>query len=224
MRHRPDRAVVTDQREPHPELRRHWARHRHAVHRTPVPAHTQRAFDQWHARWLAEGRPAVWCDFGCGTGASCHYLREQKKCAIVGVDRSVTRLGRGQEDAAEGVQLVRADMWGWVSCLRQRGVRVAGCSWFYPNPAPKAAHLHRRVWGHPLWPHLAEVTARVEVRTNWDVGAQECHTTLHWLAADVGGAAWRQVVPVGEAPMSLFERKYRASGQTLWAVGWEGVP
>lgn len=84
----------------------------------------------------------------------------------------------------------------------------------YPNPWPKPAHLGRRVHGHPAFPLLLQLGGALELRSNWQLYVEEFGVALQLC----GVAARVAAVPQEEAPLTLFERKYRDSGQQLWRM------
>ncbi|MEJ2385643.1 MAG: hypothetical protein P8Y54_14885 [Xanthomonadales bacterium] len=74
--------------------------------------------------------------------------------------------------------------------------------------------MQRRWHGHPVFPDLLALGGRLELRTNWSLYAQE----FAWAAARLTGRTIRPgELPAAEA-LSPFERKYRASGHTLYSV------
>jgi len=101
------------------------------------------------------------------------------------------------------------DVW---RLLVQERLRVDYHYLLYPNPWPKAAHLRRRVHGHPAFPLLLRLGGRLELRSNWQVYVEEFGTAMH-IAGQRG-----RVDTVAEhcLAISLFEKKYRDSGHPLW--------
>ena len=207
------RSVVSRQQGPHEDLARRLERHRRTRWRRPVADHSRAAFEAIAAA-LDPARPIV-LDAGCGTGESTLRLAELHPDAqVVGVDKSAHRLARGPGGAS--VHLVRADLQDFWRLARERGWRLAAHYLLYPNPWPKAAHLQRRWHGHPVFPDLLTLGGALELRTNWPVYAEEFAAALAHL--DVPAEIDRFRSPPDGAPLTPFERKYLASGQTCLRV------
>jgi len=160
---------------------------------------------------LAPGRPMVLDSF-CGTGHSTRLLASYyPDSTIVGIDKSASRLGRHADYTGDNYVLLRAqceEVWAW---LTDRRIRLRAHYLLYPNPWPKAAQLKRRVHGHPAFPLLVRLGGSLELRCNWRLYAEEFGAAL----AVAGQRATVSVIP-DDKPLSLFERKYRDSGHTLW--------
>lgn len=155
-------------------------------------------------------------DSFCGTGHSTLTLaRDHPRALVIGVDKSAARLSRRpQEGEPANCLLLQANceaIWGH---LKERGRRLQAHYLLYPNPWPKPGHLSRRVHGHPAFPLLLELGGTLELRSNWQLYAEEFGVALH-LA---GVCAAVSQLPVPEEPLTLFERKYRDSEHTLWRL------
>jgi tRNA G46 methylase TrmB len=83
----------------------------------------------------------------------------------------------------------------------------------YPNPWPKPGHLQRRWHGHPVFPQLLALSDVVELRTNWQVYAEEMGAALFVAGRPAGIERIRP-----EAALTDFEEKYRDSGHALWRL------
>jgi len=158
-------------------------------------------------------------DAGCGTGASSLQLAVANPHALViGVDKSVARLGRGiAEDQPGNLLLLRADLVDFWRLAAAAQWQLARHYLLYPNPWPKPGHLGRRWHAHPVFPILLALGGELELRTNWETYALEWQQALmlHGRRVELdsftsGGGAG----PVA----SPFERKYLASGQRCWRV------
>lgn len=186
---------------------------RHVASSWRRPAHSLTAeLRQTLAAALSVGRPLVLDSF-CGTGHSTRLLAgRHPDCTVIGIDKSAARLSRHGEHAGDNYLLLRAqceEVWAW---LADQGAQLQAHYLLYPNPWPKPAQLKRRIHGHPGFPRLVHLGGQLELRCNWQIYAEE-------FGAALAIAGQRPAVAVlgnsGE-PLSLFERKYRNSGHTLW--------
>lgn len=220
------RSVVSGQSGPHAELGRVVRRHFGPPFRRPVGAAAQVAYGTFRACWDGV-RPLVF-DSGCGVGDSTRRLAERYADAfVVGIDKSEDRLGRVRpEPLPANALLVRADLVDFWRLAATEGLRLARHYLLYPNPWPKIGQLKRRWHGHPVLPDLLALSAgggSLELRSNWATYVEEFALALD-IAAAAGGPAFRQrtveILPEAELadPLTPFERKYAASGQTLWRL------
>ena len=117
-------------------------------------------------------------DSGCGTGASTRALaRAHPDCLVIGVDKSVARLGRTGASAfphREGNAVwLRAELSSFWRLALQAGWALERHYLLYPNPWPKPGQLQRRWHGHPVFPELLRLGGRLELRCNWEIYALE---------------------------------------------------
>lgn len=208
--------VASAQTGPHPHLDEIVLRHLGAPWRRPLAAHALEALARLEA---FVGAGPWWLDAGCGTGESTARLALSAPGSIrvVGVDKSAARLARGPEFVPGGrILLLRTDVADLWRLLAQRGLQPQRHFVLYPNPWPKAAHVRRRWQGHPVWPDLMRVGGVLELRTNWRIYAEE------WVrAATLAGRApvlESLAPPAPDEALTPHERKYAASGHTLWRV------
>ena len=211
--------VASNQRSVHEHLPALVHKHLSTRYERPVADHSQRAFEQLLAV-LEQPRPLVLDSF-CGTGHSTATLaRTHPGHLVVGVDRSEQRLSRHPDAAAEGYLLLQADCEDIWHLLLQHGMAVEHHYLLYPNPWPKRKHLGRRVHGHAAFSWLLGLGGMVELRTNWQLYAEE-----FGMAMVLAGHPGVVSELTGQQPLSLFERKYRDSGHNLWRfVGRAGTP
>lgn len=211
--------VRSVQLEPHPQLER--VVRRHCLHDWRVRPHqpTVAAFDQLQA--LLEGSPPrpLILDSGCGTGESTQLIGTVYPDSwVIGIDQSSKRLektGAMQFPHVQGnVIWIRAELASFWWLAHQAGWQLAGHYILYPNPWPKPAQLRRRWHGHPVFPTLLSLGGKLEVRTNWEVYAQEFAAAIE-MAAHV---TVHMDVPGGRVVTTPFERKYRDSGLSLFRV------
>jgi len=205
--------VRSSQHGLHPGLDARVRRHADSQWRQPLHPGSVAAFAGFRARW--DGVSPVVVDAGCGTGASTVELaRRYSDCLVVGVDRSAHRLARAPRGLPENALLLRARLEDIWRLLLADSVRVFRHYLLYPNPWPKPRHLGRRWHGHPVFPVLLKLAARLELRANWPVYLQEFRR-----AARVCGVEPGEVVSFRPTdPLTPFERKYHASGHTLYRL------
>ncbi|MEO8409524.1 MAG: methyltransferase domain-containing protein [Propionivibrio sp.] len=195
-------------------------RHRQAPFRKPYAEYNRAAFAASRERYRREapGAPLI-LDAGCGVGHSSvalalafpdHY--------VIGVDQSAARLARNiagaQPELPENLDLVRADLVDYWRLLGDAQIELARHYLLYPNPWPKIGHLARRWHGHPVFPQLLALGGVLECRSNWPIYIDEFCCAVNALT---GKPAAREHLVV-ERPLSLFERKYRASDHPLYRV------
>jgi tRNA G46 methylase TrmB len=204
------RPVSSTQQGPHPKLARQVLRHLHSRWQRPASSLTPALRTELEA-CLNSGRPLV-LDAFCGTGFSTRALAARHPdCLVLGVDKSADRLSRHGDIDRDNYRLLRArceEVWDW---LAERNVRLRAHYLLYPNPWPKPGQLGRRVHGHPAFPRLLQLGGAIELRCNWQPYAEEFGRAL--ALAGIRASVGR--LPEGPA-LSLFERKYRASGHALW--------
>ena len=203
--------LKTDQVGQHPDLAEIVRHHQHHPWRKPCPAHTREAVDQLLKQLERDKRPLILDSF-CGTGMSTALIAKSHPDAlVVGIDQSAHRLAKHQATGAQNVLLLRAEAEPFWHCLVEAGITVHSHWLLYPNPWPKASQFKRRVHGHGAFPVLSKLGGELELRTNWDIFAQEFSQ-----AADLIGIKGQTESFSLDAPMTLFERKYASRGHTLW--------
>ena len=203
--------LSTDQLGPHPDLSEIVRHHQDHPWRKPCPAHTRKAFEQLLKRLKRDNRPLILDSF-CGTGMSTALIAAAHPDAlVVGIDQSGHRLAKHQAAGAQNYLLLRAEAEPFWLCLLEAGITLHSHWLLYPNPWPKASQFKRRVHGHGAFPVLSRLGGKLELRTNWDIFAQEFAQ-----AAALIGIKGHTKSFISDSPMSLFERKYADRGQTLW--------
>lgn len=189
---------------------------RHAIHRfaRPIAEYNRVAFDRAAERVEDEGRPLI-LDSGCGTGDSSRALaRRHPEHLVIGVDRSADRLSRQRPDMPANCLLLRADLVDFWRLAQAAAWKPERHYLLYPNPEPKPRHLKRRFHAHPVFPSVVALGGRLEARSNWRVYLEELAIAL----AFHGRQAAVTPLPPPDEPLTLFERKYAASGQPLWRL------
>lgn len=207
------RRITSGQSGIHPRLAKLIQRYSQTSWQKPAQAVDQPALHQLD-EVLNGQHPPIVLDSFCGTGHSTVTLAERYPHAlIIGVDKSAHRLGRGpaQPDNCLFLQAHCEAVWRH---LHTRQVRLLAHYALYPNPWPKPAQLQRRIHGHPAFPLLPKLGGIIELRSNWQVYVEEFGVALHLLGVPSRIALVQEL----EAPLTLFERKYRDSGHELWSL------
>lgn len=202
----------------HEHLARLVERHRARPFAKPYAPYNLEAFAGFGARY-AERMPdaPLILDAGCGVGDSTISLgRAYPGHYVVGVDQSVSRLARNTGAKRDGlpanVDLVRADLVDFWRLLHDAGLRLDQHYLLYPNPWPKIGHVGRRWPGHPVFPTLIALGGILECRSNWPIYVDEFCLAVERLT---GNAPERECF-IPEPILTPFERKYLASGHTLF--------
>lgn len=212
--HANSRRISSRQDAPHPRLCEIVLRHFETAWRRQPSAAGCAAFDAVLPQ-IAVGRWVL--DAGCGTGASTFELaRFEPGMRVIGVDKSAARLALGQRalderTAPANAVLVRCDLVDFWQLAARSGLRAQRQWLLYPNPWPKPEHLRRRWHAHPVLPSMLALGGAIELRTNWRVYAEEFAATLALCGRAV---VLEEFMAVN--PLTPFERKYAASGHSLW--------
>ena len=182
----------------------------------PIQRHNVQAFNDFIQTKQQLGFDAMLLDSCCGTGLSTYTLAcENPNKLVVGIDQSLSRLTREAahlQALPANCLLLRANCEDfWRLCV-EANITFEKHFILYPNPYPKAKHLQRRWHGHAAFPLLKALATHIELRSNWLVYIQEFAAAWQWLTHQQGTIS--TINP--EKPLTLFEKKYAASGQTLW--------
>ena len=225
--HSPSRRPSSNQSQLHPKLAATVRRHLAACPRKPVAPYNVAAFELLLAELAARPRPLVLDSF-CGSGHSTAWLaRRHPGHLVVGIDKSAHRLARHPHAPAGQYLLLQAECEDLWRLLSERDIGVDDDYLLYPNPWPKAKHLHAGCMAVPAFtgcdswpppPARGSRTGHIELRSTWRIYVEEFGVAMH-LAGFPGGVAR---VPPEAADLTLFERKYRASGHALWAYTGRG--
>jgi tRNA (guanine-N7-)-methyltransferase len=165
------------------------------------------------------GRERIVLDSGCGTGESTLQLaRAMPDCLVIGVDKSEARLSRlgasffpHRQDNAVWLRAELSTFWRLALAA---GWRLHRHYLLYPNPWPKPGQLQRRWHAHPVFPVLLSLGGRLELRCNWEIYVLEFALAVNRL---LGLDVQPQQLPES-MPVTPFERKYRASGHSLYSL------
>lgn len=225
------KAIITNQSGIHEKLDE--VVHKHLVHpfQKPYQGHTEQAFVEMDAvvqAFLAntpEGE--IILDACCGVGQSTRVLAQQNPQALViGVDKSAHRISRNvegfsQEEGyqAQNLHLVRADLNDFYRLVKEANWPVSKHYILYPNPWPKSKHLQRRWHGSAVFPQMTSIGKVLILRSNWPLYLQEFQQAakqvgLHGEITEVIACSDVQE----QKPLTPFEAKYQASGQTCWQL------
>lgn len=207
----------------------------------PIALHTQEAFDEarekictWDRRSDIASIPVV-LDSGCGTGESTiHLARKFPDCAVIGIDKSEARVGKGfgtRNADAEGIPpnafWIRAELLDFWRLVLDSHWNVRYHAVYYPNPWPKQSEGTRRFHMHPIFPTMMQLAPVTELRTNWEIYAQEFRDAVNILGEESRSipeleslrGIRAELSPLQpDSPETAFERKYAAAGQPLWRV------
>jgi tRNA (guanine-N7-)-methyltransferase len=216
-------AISTSQTGVHEHLPTLLARHAATPFRKPVTDYNRHAFAHSIAAWHAAGSAPLILDTGCGVGLSTlHLARRYPDHFVIGIDQSADRLARNtdtlhwQGPEPENLYFIRADLVDYWRLLLEAGILPARQYLLYPNPWPKIGHLARRWHGHAVFPSIVALGGHIECRSNWKIYVEEFASALNLLTGPRLTAAAVCEDYVTSTPETPFERKYLASGQTLW--------
>jgi tRNA (guanine-N7-)-methyltransferase len=214
----PSSRVHTSQPGIHHQLASQVEKHLRKKWLQPVNQPTLDAFTAVAKIVSGDGRKLV-IDSGCGTGDSTRLIAARhKESWVVAIDQSAARLGKaviGPLPQTEGqIIWVRAELAGFWKLALAAGWHLHAHYLLYPNPWPKPGHLQRRWHGHPVFPTLLRLGGQLELRTNWNIYAEEFA-----LAVNVASGYPARTGAVNDLDITTaFERKYRFSGHDLWSV------
>jgi len=214
--HYQSRPVDSNQNAVHQHLLTRLEKHLRCEYRKPISASSRDIFAEVETLRKQLSKPLI-LDSGCGTGASTRYLAQQNPHAlVVGVDKSSHRLARGRQNGCSGnannCLLLQVDLVDFWRLAAGNGWRLEKHYLLYPNPWPKARHLQRRWYAHPVFPELLRLRGELEMRCNWLIYAEEFQTVMNYFAPD----CCKLEEYNAETALSLFEQKYLASGHRLY--------
>ncbi len=217
----PAKRITSSQQGPHKNLEKVVVKHLQTQSKKPIAQHTQNAFDELYKQWERHGRPPIILDSACGTGESSRYLaKTHPNHWVIGIDQSEKRLLNSANNLLpENCQLIRSECTDFWRLAELAQWQFALHTLFYPNPYPKPQHLQRRWHGEAAFTSLLAISQSIELRTNWQIYAQEFYEAL--LIAQGNGIALKQIQIDSYQPtttITAFERKYLMSEHTLWRV------
>ena len=233
--HSQAREVLSNQEGPFKDLEKLVRKYACTPYLRPIADHTRLAFadaeqfiaDFYTKRHAGSAPHPVILDSGCGTGESSLHLAHQfPGYPIIGIDKSAVRLEKASQsvnstirDLPSNAFYVRAEL---IDFWRLALEKVTAGLWtipyhalYYPNPWPKQSEATRRFHLHPIFPTLIRLALTTELRTNWEIYAQEFAQAASLLSPNANVTI--QLIKEGE-PITAFERKYKNACQQLWQV------
>jgi len=209
--------VTSNQAGPHPELNSLVLKHLSSSYLRPIAQHSLESFDSFQnfvATSPIDLQHNLLLDTGCGVGhSSLNLAIDHPQSLVIGIDKSIVRLTKSPQALPPNLLYLRSDLVDFWRLFEQHGYRALSQFAFYPNPWPLSSHVKRRWHGHPIWPSIIKAGGTIELRTNWDVYALEFAQAL-----EVSGFKAKLEPWVPTRSISLFEKKYQASGHDLWRV------
>ena len=215
------KAIVTNQPDIHEKLSDIVKKHLAHLSQKPYQEHTLAAFDKVN-RLVEEHQGEVILDSCCGVGQSTRLLaKKNPQALVIGVDKSAHRINKDdaelvkqtETDQVSNFILVRADLNDFYRLVAKSNWPISKHYILYPNPWPKAKHIQRRWHGSAVFPELIGLGKQIILRSNWLLYLQEFQ-----LAAKIAQRTG-EISQVSDAlPLTPFEAKYTASGQTCWQL------
>jgi tRNA G46 methylase TrmB len=225
------KAIITNQSGIHEKLDEVVQKHLAHPFQKPFQVHTEQAFAEMDAfvqAFLVNNPDGeIILDACCGVGQSTRILAQQNPQALViGVDKSAHRINRNVEgfsqadgSQAQNYHLVRADLNDFYRLVKVASWPISKHYILYPNPWPKSKHLQRRWHGSAVFPQMTSIGKTLILRSNWQLYLQEFQQAakqvgLHGEITEVIANHDVQA----QQPLTPFEAKYQASGQTCWQL------
>jgi tRNA G46 methylase TrmB len=209
------KAIVTNQTGIHENLVEIVEKHLQHPFKKPIQAHTQQAFDFADEQVKAFAGDIIF-DACCGVGQSTRILaKENPNALVIGVDKSADRIERNVQDIwqAENYLLIRADLNDFYRLLQTANWPIKQHYILYPNPWPKSKHIQRRWHGSAIFAQLMNISEQLILRSNWPLYLQEFQQ-----AAKLVNYFGAITEVLDERPLTPFEAKYKASGQSCWQL------
>ena len=209
------RKVTSNQQAIHPDLESIVTKHISTKYLKPITEFNQKAFE-YADKIYQQHRKNFILDSGCGVGESTYQLANKyPEAFVLGVDQSSHRVNSNNEwTLPDNAYLLRADLVDFWRLAVAADWQLSRHYILYPNPWPKKKHLQRRWHGHPVFYTLKELGGILELRTNWQLYAEEFSQAITILCENECQVL--KLTP--EQPISPFERKYQLSGQDLYRI------
>jgi tRNA G46 methylase TrmB len=208
--------ITSNQSGIHEQLKAVVAKHATTEFLKPITDYNRAAFDASMAAWQAAGTLPLILDAGCGVGLSTLHLATQfPDHFVIGIDQSADRLARNtawHTPLPSNFISIRADLVDYWRLMLAAGIHPMRHYLLYPNPWPKIGQLGRRWHGHAVFPTIIALGGELECRSNWRTYIEECAAALTQLTTmDIRCESYAT-----SDPITPFERKYLASGHSLW--------
>ena len=213
------RLVQSNQDSPHSDLIPLWEKYKETQFCKACAAHTRVAFESVREIICHSSRPII-LDSGCGAGDSSIWLAEHyPEHWVIGIDKSESRLKKNScllRDRPPNLFLIRAELIDFWRLLKENNIRIDRHYLFYPNPWPKKKDVKKRFHGHPVISDLLHLSSCFLLRSNWYIYVLEFAQAVEY---------WLDIKPeIKELnalnPVTLFEKKYLASGHTLYELSY----
>lgn len=215
------KAIVTNQEGVHEKLAEIVERHQNHEFAKPYSEHTLAVFEALDKEVKAF-KGEVILDACCGVGQSTRIIAQRNPNALViGVDKSAHRIERNVEDHIDesltnldNVRLVRADLNDFYRLVAKADWPIKKHFILYPNPWPKSKHVQRRWHGSAVYPFIMQIGERIELRSNWRLYLEE----FAFATSQTTSYTHQINTVTDETPITPFEAKYQASGQTCYQL------
>ncbi|GJM05499.1 MAG: hypothetical protein DHS20C09_14900 [marine bacterium B5-7] len=210
--------VTSNQSGVHKDLESSIKKHLANPYRKPHRPFTGEIFHQIDAIQKQINKPII-LDSGCGTGESSRLLAELNPDALViGIDKSEKRLEKIITEHSihqqDNLILARADVIDIWRMIKENDWNIKKHFLLYPNPWPKKDQLKRRWHGHPVFPEMIRLCNKIELRTNWQIYAEEFKQALEIVTNKKAQLDSIELT----AFISPFEKKYYDSGHEIYRV------
>ena len=190
----------------------------------PFAEHTLGAYAVLKTQWLAFSQTlnsgtdqtnsaALILDACCGTARSTVAIAKQHPNAfVVGIDQSSHRLDK-QHELPDNAIILQANLLDLYRLMANENIKLYKHYLLYPNPWPKQTQLKRRWHAMPCFPDMVKLGGIIEVRSNWKIYIDE-----FVFALTLAGFPAETCTFETNKPITAFEEKYLASGQSLYAL------
>lgn len=158
-------------------------------------------------------------DAFCGVGESTyHHALAYPDHHIIGFDKSLDRLDRKNDfkkQLPKNMSLYQADILDLYPLLYKikDELNIKKQFFLYPNPWPKTKNRKKRIYLNNIIPYVFKLSDEVEFRSNWGRFIVEASYACEFYGFDYEISK----IAVTE-PITPFERKYSASGQSVFGL------
>ncbi len=210
--------VSSNQSGIHKDLEQIVKKHLSHPYKKPYREFSEDIFHQVDEIQKKVNKPII-LDSGCGTGeSSFNLVKIYPDNLIIGIDKSEKRLDKLIKDKTvyheDNLILVRADIVDIWRLTKKTNWNIKKHYLLYPNPWPKKDQLKRRWQGHPIFPEMVGLSDQIELRTNWQIYAEEFKFALDIVTnkkTSIDNVDIKDFI-------SPFEKKYYESGHELYRV------